>query len=234
MKAPEIKAVIFDMDGCLVDSEPLSLQAIAAEMRDAGLTETTPEDVRDTYLGISLTKIGSDVGKRLGVPFPEDFVDNVETRLFRAYETELRPMKGVVELLEVLDSAGIKIAIATGSSQRRLAKTLEYAGLTSFFQGTAFSADQVANGKPAPDLFLFAAEHLGVATGHCAVLEDSPHGIKGAVVAGMRAVGFTGGEHLSGLKISHTTTLQNAGAVSVIDDLANAFDALLPEYRAKP
>lgn len=231
MNAPEIKAVIFDMDGCLVDSEPLSLVAIAAEMRDAGLTQTTPDDVRENYLGISIAKICSDVGQKLGTSEPGNFVENVETRLFKAYETDLYRISGVFALLAELQQAGIPVAIASGSSTRRLAKTLEISELAAHFTGNAFSADQVTHGKPAPDLFIHAADHLGVAAIHCAVLEDSPHGIQGARAAGMHAIGFVGGSHLSGHRQSHTAILEQAGAVKVIANLAEAFHALVPHQR---
>ena len=82
------------------------------------------------------------------------------------------------------------------------------------------SAEQVRHGKPAPDLFLFAAGNLGVAPADCIVVEDSPHGIKGAVAAGMRAFGFVGGSHLDGIRDSHVETLRSAGAEAVFDDLA--------------
>jgi beta-phosphoglucomutase-like phosphatase (HAD superfamily) len=94
----------------------------------------------------------------------------------------------------------------------------------------AFSADLVSRGKPAPDIFLLAAEKLGVAPQNCAVLEDSPHGIKGAVEAGMRAVGFVGGSHLAGRRADHAEILRAAGADHVISHLSEAIAALVPAY----
>ena len=228
MVSPVIKAVIFDMDGCLVDSEPLSLEAVAAEMRASGLHGTTADEVRSRYLGISVNEICREVGERLGGPSPLGFAERVEGRLFEVYETELKRIDGAIELLERLGGSGIEIAIATGSSVKRLQKTLEFSGLDTYFYGHAFSADQVKNGKPAPDLFLLAAEEIGVDPVHCAVLEDSPHGIRGAVAAGMRAVGFVGGSHLKGRETVHATYLRRAGAVEVVYDLSKAFGALIP------
>lgn len=223
----QIRAVIFDMDGCLVDSEPLSLEAVAAEMRHAGLLDATASEVGAKYLGVSLPKIIQDVEERLGAPCHTDFIDRMENHLFKAYSSGLRQIDGVEDLLVALDSAGIAVAIASGASVRRLDRTLEYSGLDRFFPKHRFSADLVPRGKPAPDVFLLAAETLGLPPRNCAVLEDSPHGIKGAVEAGMRAVGFVGGSHLAGREASHAAVLRQAGAVETIQHLSKAFAALV-------
>lgn len=222
-----MKAVIFDLDGCLVDSEPISLEALVAEMHASGLEEMTASDIRDRYLGVSLVQIHSDVKDILGTKSPSDFVERVEARIFAAYQQKLRRIDGVIELLQELEAACIQVAIATGSSERRLAKTLELSGLARYFHGTGCSADQVSNGKPAPDVFLFAADKVAVLPENCVVLEDSPHGIKGAVAAGMKAVGFVGGGHLVGYQDVHRTTLRQAGAVAVIDSLVDAYTTLI-------
>ncbi|MET3594474.1 HAD superfamily hydrolase (TIGR01509 family) [Mesorhizobium shonense] len=228
MSKSAIRAVIFDMDGCLVDSEPLSLEAVAAEIRASGLSRMTADHVREKYLGISISTICQDIGETLGQACPEGFAERVEDRLFEAYKTGLRLIDGVLGLLEALDRAGIAVAIATGSSVRRLEKTLEMSGLAPHFDGRGLSSDQVKHGKPAPDLFLFAAERLGVPPSRCAVLEDSPHGIKGAAAAGMRPIGFVGGSHLKGCEAAQTSVLRSAGAVEVIDHLSTAYRALAP------
>ena len=226
----DIRAIIFDMDGCLVDSEPMSLEAVAAEMRDSGLHDVTAAEAGAKYLGVSLSQIMKDVEARLGRPIVPGFADRMETRLFAAYQTGLHQIDGVEDLLVMLDQAGIAMAIASGASERRLAKTLEIASLDRFFVNQAFSADLVSRGKPAPDVFLLAAERLGVAPQNCAVLEDSPHGIKGAVEAGMRAVGFVGGSHLAGRRADHAEILRAAGADHVISHLSEAIAALVPAY----
>lgn len=225
---PEIRAVIFDMDGCLVDSEPMSLEAVAAEMRDSGLHDVTAAEAGAKYLGVSLSQIIKDVEARLGTPIVPGFTDRIETRLFAAYQTGLNQIDGVEDLLVMLDQAGIAMAIASGASGRRLAKTLEIAALDRFFVNRGFSADLVSRGKPAPDIFLLVAEKLGVAPHNCAVLEDSPHGIRGAVEAGMRAVGFVGGSHLAGREADHAAILRAAGADHVISHLSQAMTALVP------
>ena len=222
----EISAVIFDLDGCLVDSEPHSIEAIAAELRIIGLTDARAEDIRDRFLGVSMTDICRDITERSGFPVPEDFVDRVETRLFAVYADKLRPIAGALALLDRLEAEGFATAIATGGSLRRMHKTLELGGLTNRFEGRGFSAEQVARGKPAPDLFLHAAAELDLAPERCSVLEDSPHGVVGARAAGMRAVGFLGGSHLGGIRDVHRATLARVGAHPVLETLDDAFAAL--------
>lgn len=222
-----IRAIVFDMDGCLVDSEPLSLEAVAAEMRALGLADATAARVGETYLGVTMGKICADVSASLGRDCSEGFAERIEERLFAEYSLRLQRIEGVGLLLDQLTSAGVRLAIASGSSPRRLERTLAIAGLSSYFRGTAFSADLVARGKPAPDVFLLAARELGVAPAQCAVLEDSPHGVAGAVAAGMRAIGFVGGSHLHGKQYVHEQVLRAAGASLVIDTLSGAFAALM-------
>ena len=221
-----IRAVIFDMDGCLVDSEPMSLQTLAELMAAEGL-HPTADDLRKTFLGMSIQAIVSHLAKALKRPDLPDFARQFEERLLARYPSELRVVPGIPALLDDLAAQGVAVAIATGSSLHRLGVTLEVAGLTDRFGNCVFSADQVRCGKPAPDLFLLAAERLGVPPEACAVMEDSPHGIAGAVAAGMRAVGFTGGTHLDGLRDDHARRLRDAGAVTVLSDLTGMMDALL-------
>ena len=220
------QAVIFDLDGCLVDSEPLSLSSMAAEMRAAGVSWATFEEVRDRYLGVSIGYVYRDIAEYLGRPCPPDLNEKFNQRLFKAYETELRPISSMVALLDAVQAAGIATCIASGGSPERIALTLTLTGLTDRFGERTFSGEQVARGKPAPDLVLLAAEKLGVPPGDCLVIEDSPHGVEGAKAAGMRAFGYTGGSHLDGVRERHAERLRAAGAELVSDNAADLLAAL--------
>lgn len=222
------KAVIFDLDGCLVDSEPYSLEAVAAEMRELGVADAHWRDLRDHFLGVSLSVIMDHISKCTGKPCPPDFPRRFEKRLFALYGDNLQQIAGVNDMLDALQDMGIVWAIGTGGSVNRMTKTLQISDLTSRFEGRGFSAEQVRRGKPAPDLFLFAAKEIGVPPEHCLVFEDSPHGVKGAIDAGMRAVGFVGGSHLDGIRDQHTERLLAAGAEVVLTDLAD-FPALVTQ-----
>lgn len=227
-EAVQTRAVIFDLDGCLVDSEPLAIGAITEEMQAMGIADATFASIRDRFLGVSMRVICEDLAVRSGIACPQDFVDRVEMRLFAAYRTGLRRTRGVTALLDALDAAGVASGVATGGSVRRMLTTLDHSGLASRFAGRAWSADQVAAGKPAPDLFLHVADQLGFAPADCVVLEDSPHGVVGARAAGMRVVGFTGGSHLDGTRAAHAARLRSVGADPVIDRMDAAFEALCP------
>lgn len=220
------RAVIFDLDGVLVDSEPLSLGVLAEEMRALGIADATPQEVGRQFLGVALPVIRAYVADRLGRPVPEAFVERFEDRLLAIYPDKLRVIEGVPALLDQLQAAGIGMAIATGGSLRRMGETLRVSGLDRWFQDRAFSADQVAQGKPAPDLFLLAAHELGVDPKDCVVVEDSPHGVVGALRAGARAVGFTGGSHLDLSRADHAALLRAKGAAPILDSMAGMFAAL--------
>ncbi|MFT4148893.1 MAG: HAD family phosphatase [Paracoccaceae bacterium] len=222
-----MRAVIFDMDGCLVDSESMALDTLAGLMAERG-AGTSPADLRRDVLGLSIQTIAAMVARRSSQAGMPDFAASFEERLLERYEQGLALVPGAADLLAGLQARGTPMAIATGSSLRRMHAALRLTGLDRLFQGRAVSAEQVARGKPAPDIFLFAAERLGIAPEGCAVMEDSPHGIAGARAAGMRAVGFTGGSHLDGARDDHARLLREAGAVAVLDDLSGMADALLP------
>lgn len=222
----DIRAVIFDMDGCLVDSEPMSLQTLAEMMAEEGLQAST-DDLRRKFLGVSIQSIVTHIAELLDRDDLPHFARDFEKRLLARYPAELRVIPGIPALLDDLAARGIAVAIATGSSVHRLETTLDVADLADRFGNMIFSADQVRRGKPAPDVFLLAADRLGIPPEACAVMEDSPHGIAGARAAGMRAVGFTGGTHLAGMQDDHARRLGDAGAVAVLPDLAGMLDALL-------
>jgi|TARA_R110000751_G_scaffold8988_2_gene34717 HAD superfamily hydrolase (TIGR01509 family) len=220
-------AVIFDLDGCLVDSEPLSLEVIATEMRSLGIDGITASDIRERFLGVSIQDICKHVSERLGTAGPDNFIERVENKLLAEYKTRLRQITHAELLLSRLSEAGMKTALATGSSLRRMRATLEISGLAPHFSGTAFSADQVTNGKPAPDLFLLAAQGIATDPENCVVIEDSPHGVKGAISAGMQAIGFVGGTHLHDIRPDQTQRLKSAGASEIFERLDDVGDAIL-------
>ncbi len=226
---PELRGVIFDLDGCLVDSEPLSLEAIATEMRALGIDDATPQELGDKFLGVAMPKIVDYVSTRLGAPVPNEFAEKVEARLLATYQNELTRIPGASELLTSIDNHGLAIALATGGSLRRMKATLEIAGLAPWFEGTAASAEEVAHGKPAPDLFNLALERMGLDASDCIVVEDSPHGIRGAGAAGVPAIGFIGGSHLDGQRDKHEAVLRDAGAIEVFDTLRQVERFVLPD-----
>lgn len=217
------KLVIFDFDGVLIDSETIALEELRNAIADYGV-EIGFEETRSRFLGSSVADHMAFIAERTGRPCPEGFRGDWHNRLFDRYNRELQMVSGALDTLVGLDRAGIAYAIASGGAVDRLDFGLECAGLAPRFAGRAFSAELVKRGKPAPDIFLYAAAQLGAAPEACMVVEDAPHGTKGAKAAGMRVVGFVGGTHLSALRDRASDELAAAGAETVL----RSHDDLLP------
>jgi HAD superfamily hydrolase (TIGR01509 family) len=186
-----LQLVIFDCDGVLVDSEVISNRVLAAMLTEQGLPTTLPQ-ARSEYQGLLLADVLARAEAKRGRVFPAGWLARYEAERVGAFRKELAPVSGAAETVEELRTAGLKVCVA---SQGKLAKTrlsLELTGLDRLFPECArFSAHAVANGKPAPDLFLHAAAAMEAEPAGCAVVEDTPSGVLAAVSAGMRAFGYT-------------------------------------------
>ncbi|MFI9649978.1 HAD family hydrolase [Streptomyces sp. NPDC052040] len=183
--------IIFDNDGVLVDSEPLSNRHLAAYLTELGHPTTYEDSIRD-YMGSAMHRIHDLVLERTGQRLPDDFDDVFHARVFAAFERELKPVPGAVDVLERLRADGIPYCVASSGSHERIRVGHRATGLDRWFEeDRVFSSQDVGRGKPAPDLFLYAAERMGVESGRCAVVEDSPLGVQAAVAAGMDVYGYT-------------------------------------------
>ncbi|MFF7335181.1 HAD family hydrolase [Streptomyces sp. NPDC090306] len=193
--------VIFDNDGVLVDSEPISNTHLAAYLTELGHPTTYEEALHD-YMGSAMHRIHDLVAERTGQRLPADFDDVFHARVFAAFERELEPVPGAVDVLAKLAADGVPYCVASSGSHERIRVGHRKTGLDRWFEeGRVFSSQDVGRGKPAPDLFLYAARQMGVAPERCAVVEDSPLGVQAAVAAGMDVYGFTAmtpAERLSG------------------------------------
>ncbi len=178
--------VIFDNDGVLVDSEPHANRILAEILTTAGLAMTREACIAE-FLGCSMTTVRERAEARLGTPLPADFESLDHERLFHVFATELTAVPGVHE---ALDRIALPTCVASSGTHDRIRRALGATGLLERFAGRIFSAQDVARGKPAPDLFLHAARSLGVEPSRCAVIEDSPLGVDAANAAGMVAFGF--------------------------------------------
>jgi HAD superfamily hydrolase (TIGR01509 family) len=200
--------VIFDCDGVLVDSEMLSASVLMAMMAEAGLP-ITPDIFRSDFLGRSFASAARRIEERFGRPMPEDFQLNYRKRLLSRMALELKPMAGVEAVLKSMHKP---FCLATSSSPPRLELSLRVSGLAPYFNGRAYTASLVENGKPAPDLCLYAAERMGVAPERCLVIEDSEMGVRAALAAEMEVWHFAGGAHIkagyrlpAGLSVARVT-----------------------------
>ncbi|MEZ5754623.1 MAG: HAD family hydrolase [Paracoccaceae bacterium] len=196
MTAPQL--LIFDCDGVLIDSEVISARQLIEELKGYGVVMDMAFVSRH-FLGRSYPVVLKEVRERWGVQLPERFEADYRARLLAAFERDLAPMPQIRETLRAL---AIPYCLATSSSPERMRKSLEITGLSALFQDCAFTASEVARGKPAPDLFLHAASRMGAEASACIVLEDSLNGIRAGLAAGMRVWRFTGGSHLKGLDLT--------------------------------
>jgi HAD superfamily hydrolase (TIGR01509 family) len=183
--------VIFDCDGVLVDSEPLSMRVLLDTIAETGLRFTQEEAYR-RFLGRSLASTTAQLSAEFGIDLAHSALERMRLRLYDLFRKELRPVAGIED---ALDALGVPYCVASSSQPERIRLSLEVTGLLSRFEPDIFSATMVADGKPAPDLFLYAADKMSTAPGRCLVVEDSPAGIAAAKSAGMRVYGFTGASH---------------------------------------
>jgi HAD superfamily hydrolase (TIGR01509 family) len=184
--------VIFDNDGVLVDSEVVANGILSAYLTELGHPTSYEDSLRD-YMGSAVHRVHDLVFERTGQRLPEGFEQTLNARTFAAFERELRPVEGVEEVLGALVRQGVPYCLASSGSHERIRVGHRAAGLQEWFpEGNVFSAQDVGRGKPAPDLFLYAARRMGVAPERCVVVEDSPLGVRAAVAAGMDVYGFTG------------------------------------------
>jgi HAD superfamily hydrolase (TIGR01509 family) len=183
--------VIFDNDGVLVDSEPISNRLLAAYLTELGHPTSYEESLRD-YMGAAMHRVHDLIEERTGQRLPEDFDDVFHARVFAAFERDLEPVAGAVGVLEKLAADGVPYCVASSGSHERIRVGHRKTGLDRWFDdGRIFSSQDVGRGKPAPDLFLYAAQRMGVLPERCVVVEDSALGVQAANAAGMDVFGFT-------------------------------------------
>jgi D-ribulokinase len=213
---PEV--VIFDCDGVLVDSEVIALAVTRRLLGEAGLS-LTDEETRERFLGLRLDTVMRRVESELGAPLPKDFPDDLSREILGAFARELKGVEGV---RQAVGGLAARVCVASSSAPERLRFALRVTGYETLFAPNIFSAAEVAQGKPSPDLFLFAARAMGAAPKDCLVIEDSVSGVAAARAAGMRVFGFVGASHFS--RLDEGADLTAAGAELIFDDMARLPD----------
>jgi HAD superfamily hydrolase (TIGR01509 family) len=183
---PLYDLVLFDNDGVLVDSEPHANAVLIHLLKSFGLSLTYEESFA-LFVGSSMSRVRKVAEDRLRRALPSSFEERYQTDLFERLRAGLMPIPGIQNTLDRID---IPRCVASSGSKDRVRVTLELTGLWSYFEGRVFSREDVSRGKPAPDLFLLAAETMGAKPKRCAVVEDSPLGIEAANAAEMTSFGF--------------------------------------------
>lgn len=202
--------IIFDCDGVLIDSELIACSVDAEELSRLGYA-ITPEEVVRRYAGVPAAEMYAEIEAHLGHALPEDFAATVERRVLTAYRQDLRP---IVHAADTIRRLSWRSCVASSSKPSKLGLGLIETGLFELFYPHIFSATLVPRGKPAPDLFLLAAERMDAEPHRCLVIEDSVAGVTAARAARMPVLGFVGGSHCTA---EHGQTLRAAGAELIFD-----------------
>ncbi len=180
--------VIFDCDGVLVDSEPIANRVLTALIQECGWNIAEEETIA-RFVGRSLAYCVDQVRATIPDTFPEDFSEQYHSRINTAFEAELQATPGVREVIEGLT---VPFCVASSSGHSKLRMTLGVTGLLPLFEGRIYSSEDVLRGKPAPDLFLYAASQMGAKPEECTVIEDSMPGVQAGLAAGMRVLAYRG------------------------------------------
>jgi HAD superfamily hydrolase (TIGR01509 family) len=204
--------VIFDCDGVLVDSEVISCRAHSDMLTRHGYP-ITPDQVLARFLGVSDREARLIIETELGRSLPQDFELQVKQATLQFYAGDLQAISYVGEAIE---SIALPKCVASSGTPEKIEHGLVTAGLYDLLAPHIFSASQVERGKPAPDLFLFAAQQMQVTAPRCLVIEDSLAGVTAARAAGMTVLGFHGGSHCL---VGHGDALRAAGALMIFDDM---------------
>ncbi|HTJ18638.1 MAG TPA: HAD family hydrolase [Steroidobacteraceae bacterium] len=204
------RLVIFDCDGVLVDSEPVANRTLGNMLLELGL-DLTQQQIFEHFVGYSLPHCLRVIEGMLGHAAPENFLRDLQARTFAAFKTELRATPGIEQTLDALDAVGLPYCVASSGDHEKMKTTLGITGLLPRFAGRIFSVTQVAHGKPAPDIYLFAAAQMNAVPSSCAVVEDTPPGVRAGVAAGMTVFGFCA--------FTPAEKLRAAGAQQTFDDM---------------
>ncbi|MEH2283814.1 MAG: HAD-IA family hydrolase [Nostoc sp.] len=183
----QTELVIFDCDGVLVDSETLGNRILVEFVAEFGLILKLEEAIL-LFKGCKMADCLAVIEQRLGRKMPQDFVTQLRTRTAKAFERELLPVQGIEA---ALDKINLPICVASSGPIEKIKLALRVTNLLPRFEGRIFSSYQIGSWKPAPDLFLYAAENLGVNAQFCTVVEDSILGVRAGIAAGMKVLGYS-------------------------------------------
>jgi len=216
-------AVIFDCDGVLIDSETIAHDVELEAMKRLGLLFDS-NAYKARFQGLAVrdwsAALDDDHRTQTGRPLPQGFIEEISAEITRRVLGDIRPIAGAVDAARAFH--GLK-AVASSSPKVELHGKIRGLGLWDDFDGHVYSGDDVARGKPAPDLFLLSAERLGVQPARCIVIEDSVNGVKAGVAAGMTVWGFVGGPHCLP---DQSERLHGAGAGRVLSQMSDVASAL--------
>ena len=208
-------ALLFDFDGVLIESEYAGNKQIA-DWLSANGHPTTPQQSMANFMGLAGSEFHGAVERWIGGPLPPSFHDVRRAEDERVMREGVDAVAGAVAFVRTLP-ADLPRAVVSSSSTAWIRRHLDHIGLGDAFAHVYSGREHVARGKPAPDLYLYAADRLGVAIAACAIIEDSPVGATGAVASGGYVIGLTAGAHCAA---DHGERLRAIG----VDAVAGSFD----------
>lgn len=211
------KLVIFDCDGVLVDSEPIANEVGAAWITELGWSMDGKE-ARSRFLGLSDAAMFAVIEQKIGRTITAEEIALNHARLTARFEAELEAVPGVASVVQDLAARSIPMAVASSGERLKILANLAKVGLLSYFGDQISSATEVAQAKPAPDVYLLAAQKAGIAPRDCLAIEDSPNGVFAAVRAGMQVIGFA--------RETPASDLTAAGAHRVFETMRGVQDYL--------
>lgn len=195
MGMENIDLIIFDCDGTLTDSEDINNRALLEVLHEAGFTRYTLDYALKNWVGTTVSNILISIQMETGKTPPDDTVMRYIQRVAELQLTDLKPIEGAPEFVEAAKRK-YKICVASNGERSNVVQSLKLTGLMdNFTEDTVFTKIQVKNPKPYPDLFLFAAEKMGVPPERCVVIEDSEAGVRAGAAAGMHVIGYAGSAH---------------------------------------
>ncbi|MGT2439479.1 HAD family hydrolase [Bradyrhizobium betae] len=215
---PKPDLIIFDCDGVLVDSELLSCQCLSEVLAEFDVA-LSPQQALELFLGRS-TKAIEQHYRDLGQILPDGFLPRLKSQVLTTFPTSLQPIPGVAA---VMSDLSVPFCVASSSDIDRVALSLDVTGLRTYFGDRIYTAQMVRHGKPAPDLFLLAAERMGIQPARTLVIEDSVSGVEAGKAAGMTVWGFIGGSHYRGR--DGRAILSGAGANRVFARMSDFWEA---------
>jgi HAD superfamily hydrolase (TIGR01509 family) len=208
--------IIFDCDGVLVDSERIANAVFAKVLEQECGLQFTLEQMFDRFVGHSQAQCLQIVEDLTGKPPPSGLAGRYKREINLALETKVEAVNGIESVLQDID---LPYCVASSGSHDKMKTTLGKTGLAKYFNANIFSSSEVVNGKPHPDIYLYAAESMGAAEpARCLVIEDSPVGVQGATAAGMTVFGYT--------ELMKADKLLAAGAQRTFDRMGNLFSEI--------
>ena len=191
--------VIFDCDGVLVDTETINNEVISQLLKEAGL-EMSPDEVARRTTGLAYSEMWEMFEDEVPGSLPADIEEQQLTMESERFRKELLPIPGAVETVRCLGAAGMPMCVASNGTREKMVVTLEVTGLAGYFGDKFFGVNQVAHGKPAPDIYLLAAQKMEVSPSRCVVIEDSYPGAQAGLAAGMTVLGYCRNKDIWGLE----------------------------------